>query len=157
MAQTQLPLRDIHIPEAIGLWPPAIGWWLLAILLPLMLYFSYKLYKYITRKTALKAVKKQIKTLKINQEFDDKQKLIELSSLMRRTAISIFPREDVASLTEEAWLVFLDRNSDSLNFNTKIGRLLVDAAYRKAPDLKALMVLFDRCENWLNQQKEPKL
>ena len=25
----QLPLRDIHLPEAIGLWPPAFGWWIL--------------------------------------------------------------------------------------------------------------------------------
>ena len=29
---TQLPLRDIHLPEAISWWPPAIGWWLLALL-----------------------------------------------------------------------------------------------------------------------------
>ena len=29
---SQLPLRDIHLPAAIGWWPPALGWWLLAAL-----------------------------------------------------------------------------------------------------------------------------
>lgn len=156
MPQTQLPLRDIHIPEAIGLWPPAIGWWVLAVLIPLAIYLSYKLYKYITRKTALKSVKKQIKALKINQDLGEQQKLIELSSLMRRTAVSIFPREDVASLTGEKWLNFLDKKLANTSFNTETGQLLVDAAYRKAPNLNELMVLFDLCEDWLNQQKEPK-
>ena len=156
MPQTKLPLRDIHIPEAIGLWPPAIGWWLLLVFIPLCLYLSYKLYKRMTRKTALKSVKKQIKALKINQQLNDKQKLIELSSLIRRTAVSIFPRDEVASLTGVVWLDFLDRNLPNTLFNTELGQLLIDAAYRKSPKLSELSALFDLCENWLNQQKEPK-
>lgn len=157
MSPNQLPLRDIHIPEAIGLWPPAIGWWILAVLIPLTLYLSYKLFKHLTRKTALKAVKKHIKALEINTELDDKQKLIELSSLMRRTAVAIFPKEDAASLTRDEWLDFLDNKQSNTSFNTEIGQLLIDAAYRKSPDLNELNALFDLCANWINQQKEPKL
>jgi hypothetical protein len=28
----ELPLRDIHLPEAITWWPPAPGWWISAVL-----------------------------------------------------------------------------------------------------------------------------
>ena len=27
MDPEQIPLRDLHLPEAIGLWPLAPGWW----------------------------------------------------------------------------------------------------------------------------------
>lgn len=36
----ELPLRDIHLPETIGWFPPAIGWWLLIIFVPIISYFA---------------------------------------------------------------------------------------------------------------------
>ena len=32
MDPEQIPLRDLHLPEAIGWWPLAPGWWLLIAL-----------------------------------------------------------------------------------------------------------------------------
>ena len=32
MDQNALPLRDLHLPDAIGWWPPAPGWWVLFVL-----------------------------------------------------------------------------------------------------------------------------
>ena len=158
MPPTKLPLRDIQIPEVIGLWPPAIGWWFLAVLIPLSLYLSYKLYRRLTRKTALKALKKHFKILKLNTELSEQQKLIALSSLMRRAAVSLYPRVETASLTGKEWLDFLNQSLKiSSSFNTQTGQLLVDAAYRPAPDLSELNALFALCEQWINTQKEPKL
>ncbi|HMM26605.1 MAG TPA: DUF4381 domain-containing protein, partial [Pseudoxanthomonas mexicana] len=37
MAPDTLVLRDVHVPPAPSLWPPAPGWWLLAGVVVLML------------------------------------------------------------------------------------------------------------------------
>ena len=43
MDPTQLPLRDIHLPEAVSWWPLAPGWWfLICIAAAGLLYFLYK-------------------------------------------------------------------------------------------------------------------
>lgn len=156
MQPTELPLRDIHIPDAISWWPPAIGWWVLAVLIPLCLYLSYKLYKHITRKTALKSAKSYFKMLRDDEQRSKHEKLVELSSLMRRTAVSLYPREDVASLTGDAWLNFLDQSIINRGFNSDTGWLLTEGLYSKKDDSYYLTPLFNLCEDWLNSQKEPK-
>ena len=74
MQETELPLKDIHLPDAISWWPPAIGWWLLALLIPILIVFSYWLYKRLTRKTALKTAKNALSAIKLNAELDNTQK-----------------------------------------------------------------------------------
>jgi hypothetical protein len=60
MPTTQLPLKDIHLPDAISWWPPAIGWWLIIILMPLLIVFFYWFYKRLTRKTAINTAIKRL-------------------------------------------------------------------------------------------------
>ena len=156
MQATELPLRDIHLPEAISWWPPAIGWWVLAVLLPLCLYLIVKLYKRVTRKTALKSAKKYFQILRHDDHLTKQEKLVALSSLMRRSAISLYPRTDVASLTAEDWLNFLDKSIANRGFNSDTGWLLTDALYSKKADTQYLSPLFNLCETWLNAQQEPK-
>ena len=156
MQATQLPLRDIHLPEAISWWPPAIGWWVLAVLMPLCLFLMFKLYQRLTRKTALKAAKKHFKSLRQNEQLTKQEQLVALSSLMRRTAVSLYPRSDVASLTGEDWLNFLDKSIANRGFNSDTGWLLTDALYSQNIDTQYLGPLYNLCETWLNSQQEPK-
>ena len=145
-----LPLRDIHLPEAIGWWPPAIGWWLLALLIPLLLVLMIWLYKKITRKTALKAAKKLLLKIEQDPAQDDYQKLCELSMLVRRTAISVYPRTTAASLTGEAWLVFLDSAMQDQRFTNGPGSVLKQIPYRRNNDeVLDIAALFQLCNDWL--------
>jgi hypothetical protein len=156
MPTTQLPLKDIHLPEAIGWWPPAIGWWLLAILIPLLIAVLYWFYKRLTRKTAIKTAKKNLATIKENPALDNNQKLRELSMLVRRVAITVSPRTEAASLTGRQWLEFLDKSLTGAPFSEGCGQLLADAPYRNTlPTELEISQLISLCEDWLKAQTLP--
>ena len=44
MDPEQIPLRDLHLPEAIGWWPLAPGWWVVVALVAGGLYYLFRLY-----------------------------------------------------------------------------------------------------------------
>ncbi len=153
MPTTQLHLKDIHLPEAVGWWPPAIGWWLLAVLIPLFMVSLYWFYKRLTRKTAIKTARKNLELIKEDTDPDNSRKLRELSMLIRRVAISINPRSEVASLTGRQWLAFLDKSVTGAPFSEGCGQLLADAPYRNSPSTELDMSqLISLCEDWLKAQ-----
>ena len=149
-----LPLRDIHLPEAIGWWPPAIGWWLLLFLLPVLLVSLWWLYRRITRRTVIKSAKRILVAIKEDEQTGDLEKLQQLSALLRRVAISLAPRRDCAGLSGEAWLRYLDRSIKGSPFSEGVGRCLGDVQFRKhlpaGVDMAALISL---CDQWLRGQK----
>lgn len=152
MDPSALPLRDIHLPEPIGWWPPAIGWWIVAVLILLIIVASIWLFKRVTRKTAIKSAKKLLLKIQQDSYLDDHTKLIQMSILIRRTAISIFPRAEVASLTGNAWLEFLDNSIQDTQFRLGVGQVLSDGPYQQptAFDMDALNNL---CLHWLKTVK----
>lgn len=155
MQATELPLKDIHIPADISWFPPAIGWWILALLIPLLIVLSIWIYKRLTRKTALKTAHKLLAELQQNKLQDKLIMICELSALLRRVAISIATREKVAGLIGRQWLEFLDSTVKGEPFTKGVGQLLADAPYRKMPvtdpELSQLIAL---CEDWLKAQKK---
>ncbi len=153
MPTTDLPLKDIHLPAAIEWWPPALGWWLVLILGLAVLVGAIWLVHRAMRKTALKSAKKLLLALQRNQDLNELQQLTELSMLLRRTSISLYPRSDTASLTGDAWLKFLDRSMQGKPFSEGVGQCLKDAHYRKfAPGTLELSELYRLCSDWLNAQ-----
>ena len=55
---------------------------------------------------------------------------IELSELLRRTMLAYAPRADIAGLTGDAWLAWLDRDLPAPRFREGAGRVLLDLPYR---------------------------
>ena len=78
-----------------------------------------------------------------------------LASLVRRTALAAFPREQVASLTGAAWLAFLDRTDGRHAFSEGPGRALEISVYRQAPAVDS-SGLINAVRSWIKfHRREP--
>ena len=126
-------LRDIHQPSMIETWPPAPGWWLLAIIF--IVTAAAILTKFFRHWRANKYRREAIKELDLlltdwESHGDDRIYLTAVQDLLKRVALSHFPRDQVASLTGEAWVKFLDNSSGSHDFSIGEMELLIDGNYR---------------------------
>ena len=146
-----LPIRDIHLPEAISWFPPAIGWWFIIIVVPIVSYFLIALIQRLFQKTAIKEAKKLLLQLQTNNALTPLEKVRELSSLLRRVTVNFHPEN--GGLTGRAWLDYLDSSLKKTGFKNGVGRCLADAPYQKElpPDVD-LTALFKLAQTWLNAQ-----
>ena len=112
-------LRPNHLPEPVGLWPPAIGWWLLAAVvlialgsLALYVYRRWKNNRYRTR--ALQLARAALNHYQQHQ--NPRQLAHECNELLKRVALHTFPKERVAGLSGVAWSEFLATTGDLPQF-----------------------------------------
>lgn len=142
MDPEQIPLRDLHLPEAIGWWPIAPGWWLVIVLLLVGLGYLFRLYlRTRSRGAARRGALRQLNEL--TAEFEQHRDAVafcsRLSELLRRTMLAYAPRHEVAGLTGDAWLAWLDRDLDKPRFQGEAGRKLLELPYqRPADDVSAM-------------------
>jgi hypothetical protein len=126
-------LRGYHMPDPIDWWPPAPGWWLLLILLSGALAASvWWLLRRRARMAAARHASHELSRLRheLAVRKDTTQFTRELSKLLRRYALAVFPRHKVAALTGDDWLLFLDAHGGNGQFCHGPGRQLLDAPYR---------------------------
>ncbi|MBF0219623.1 MAG: DUF4381 domain-containing protein [Gammaproteobacteria bacterium] len=138
-----LPLRDIHLPEAVAWWPIAPGWWMLLaglILLGLLLLLWRR---YRRRRQVRRAAWRSLKEIERNfREQGDKQQLLaNLSILLRRLALSHASRTESAAVVGDQWLSLLDKVHQEMPYSRGIGYLLAQGPYQRQCDYDARQLL----------------
>lgn len=129
----QLP-HDIIEPAPISWWPPAPGWWLLAVLVLLALVLAIRWYRRSKRQLApLRQALQEHQQLLLHwqqhrqQLRDSRAVCAALSALLKRVARHYYPEHDVASLTGENWRAFLQRTGDNAFTDEQAGALIQQA------------------------------
>jgi hypothetical protein len=147
-------LRDIHLPPAPPLWPPAPGWWLISAVAIALLVLGVRFARMAwqrgrPRRAAVRAIEK----LRGRHDSGEAADVLtaELAILLRRAAMNRHPRAQVAGLTGHDWLKFLDGDDDGHCFTDGVGACLATAPYARGStvDLGALLTL---CERWVRRK-----
>ncbi len=132
MNPTDIPIRDLMMPAAVGWWPLAPGWWtLLALLVVVLTVLAYRARRRWRVGRARRFALAELKRLE--NEYVNGANLVEvgtsLSELVRRTMLAYAPRAEVAGLTGERWLAWLDEGLANPTFETGPGRALAELPY----------------------------
>ncbi|NRA09372.1 MAG: DUF4381 domain-containing protein [Myxococcales bacterium] len=107
-AQALAGLRDIHLPEAVSIWPLAPGWWLLAaavVALGLLALLERKRRRTSVRRAALRELDEIAR--EAQEGIDTALLARRLQALLRRLALVRIGRVEVARLHGESWFEIL--------------------------------------------------
>lgn len=139
-------LEPVPEPPAVSLWPQTAGWiWVGLILLACT---AWLLRRWILQHRA--NAYRRAALAQIAAVGDEPAALAEI---LRRTALSVFPREEVAGLYGEDWLAFLDRTYGGTAFREGPGRILAAAPYAPGPGAADLTPL---AAEWVRRHRRPQ-
>ncbi|MEX2130432.1 MAG: DUF4381 domain-containing protein [Pseudohongiellaceae bacterium] len=141
-------LADIHLPAAVSFWPPAPGWWLLAILLIAVLISSgIKIAAAIKSRricafalAELERIYTRYAQAEANAETQQVEaaRLLfvnELNAVLRRVALWHYPDAGIASLGGRAWVDFIREKGDASRINEDIAAALREGRFRPHCDI----------------------
>ena len=153
-SQDLAQLRDIHLPNPVGWWPLAVGWYLLATLACVammgLVFFTYRHYKNNRFKRKALDLLDSYQRAYLNQP-NSQLSCAQLSELLKRVALVYYPREQVASLQGQAWLDFLNQTSSGEDFN-QIRDLLLESPYQ-LPKECDVGPLFKAAKTWIKLRR----
>ena len=128
-------LKDIHLPPEVSNWPPAYGWWILAltILIVIVAIIIWLIKRYQARVIKRQALRE---LEQINADMNEWP--LQLNSLLKKVSLSYFPNAKIASLYDASWSEFLaeqlplsKREAFLENF-----QLLQSSLYQKSPSTR---------------------
>ncbi|WP_299733241.1 DUF4381 domain-containing protein [uncultured Endozoicomonas sp.] len=112
-------LRPNHLPEPIGFWPPAIGWWLLAAaVMSITILLAMVVYRYIKKNRYRSMALSEARQLQDNfQGHQSPQRFAQnCNELLKRVALHAYPDRQVAGLHGEQWRQFLAETGKTPDF-----------------------------------------
>lgn len=138
-------LHDFYQPPPPSWRPQTVGWYVVfAILSALLLWLLVHL---VRRRLADRYRREALRELAV-------VKPEHLSELLKRTALSAWPREEVAALSGEEWLKFLDNSAQSNLFESAPANRIEQLALEPAPltreDEAALRVA---AQTWIRRHR----
>jgi len=125
-------LHEIFLPDPVSWVPRTIGWYAaFGLILLVAGWWVYGRLRRFRKNRYRRLALEELAVIERELQRPEKRSksLSEIPVLLKRTAISAFPRSEVADLSGERWLAFLDKTMGGKNFTEGEGRLLPELAY----------------------------
>ena len=153
-------LNDIVLPATIGWWPLATGWYvLIGFLLIVIAWFCYRSLHRWTNNRYRRAALRELQLLedRLHKPGQRDASLRQIPVLLKRTALSAYPRSQVASLAGKDWFHFLNSTVKNPLFPEAITGTLSTVSYSTGElgsiDSQATTALFNASRSWLKNHQ----
>lgn len=150
----ELPLRDIHPAATPPGWPPAPGWWALALLAALAAgWLGWLAWRRWRRYRRRRALRRELAGIVSHWQArrDDRAFVAELSAFLRRLIVHAGGRRELAGVTGAAWVEFLAGDDAGL---AAAGAALADGPYRRSAPIEHPERLVPLAERWIRRVTE---
>jgi hypothetical protein len=134
-------LHESPLPGPVSWMPQTIGWYVVVgLLLLAMARVACACVRRHRKNEYRRAALRELDVVERDWQRQDRraETLAAIPDLLKRAALSAYPRAEVASLSGDAWLSFLDRTLGSAAFASAEGRVLCELAYAPASRLAQL-------------------
>ena len=148
-------LHDIVEPAGVPAWPPAAGWWVVIITFGVVcVWLLWVAIAWWMRTRYRRDALAELSRLRDSSRSPDtaSQALGAVPALLKRTAIAVRGRSEVAALSGSRWTQFLD---DTGGFPAEAGQALTSVAYGACTDglsPSEATSLLDAAEAWIRAQ-----
>lgn len=136
MSELADQLRELHLPEPVGWWPPAPGWWIVASIT--LVTMGWAILQAWRRRSHTSNDSRSLRG-ELSAHFEtwkDTQATAlyyrYCSEALRRKAIGISGRDVVSRLSGERWVNWLDAHTLT-PLSDDVRAVLADGVYHRAP------------------------
>lgn len=151
---TLVALQELPLPAPVSYAPQTVGWLILAgVLLLLALWGAWRWRKRVLANRYREEAMAELDLIEQALQLNDASSAARLPTLIKRVALTAAPRADIAALSGDAWMQWLERTLPAAGFLGAPGRLLPQLAYGSMPaadntELRALLALTRR---WIRE------
>ncbi len=128
-------LKEVTFPDPVSYVPQTIGWYVL--IAAVLISAGYLVYQWYRNWAA-----NRYRTFALRRLDDIEQQLRQpdtrinaltaIPVLIKQTALKCYTRREIAQMSGEKWLLFLDKSYRGAEFSRGVGQLLPDLSYQSA-------------------------
>ncbi len=155
-AELLAKMHDVITPTPIGLWPPAIGWWILFLLIvSICITVAYLLVTFIQKRKYRKLALKEISFIASNANLSEQEKILRALHILKRVFFTAYPnsRATSAGIHGAQLIKLLNACAGKTIFDEQIENGIESTLYAPTSHTLDALTFLALSKRWIRQHK----